>query len=205
MSSKYKVCNVFATEAVQSLSCTRHTGTESSAPHENESSISKPSSSTSSQTSRMEQPDINLAPDNSNSCVSTQPRARFPTPKVNDTSRAPTDSSPTICTVIASCPLLDLLESLSVSFFLWFPVAWYNRATLQRPPTLHHGSPTTQAHSYLTSKNPPMCFMPPVDPATSKHTAAQTRFNASYTSPFRRVSPRRCHFCEQDHFLFFFL
>ena len=56
------------------------------------------------------------APDRINSCVSTQPRATSPAPKVNITSREPTESSLTVCNVFALYPPPYVLE----------PPIWYH-------------------------------------------------------------------------------
>ena len=77
---------------VPSLSCTRHTGTESCVPHGNASLIFKPFATTSSYTGQMGQPVTSPKLDSINSCVSTRLRARSFAPKVNATSRSPTDS-----------------------------------------------------------------------------------------------------------------
>ena len=54
---------------------------------------------------QLDQPTISPAPDRINSCVPTQPRARSSSPKVNITSREPTDSSLTMFIVLASYSL----------------------------------------------------------------------------------------------------
>ena len=92
------------------LSYMRHTGTASSVPHGSENWISKPSDTSFLPIERMVQTITNPTLDSINSCVLTQPRARSPAPKVNATSRVPTDSLLTTSTAFALYPLLCLLE-----------------------------------------------------------------------------------------------
>ena len=118
-----------------------------------------------------------------NSCELTQPRARSPAPKVNATSRVSTDSLLTTSTAPAFYPLLCLLEPPFGSIPLMVPGGLVKSSN---PPTssdaTSYGSLTTQALPRSTSQNPPIIrrSTPPVAPGTSKHTAAPTRFKASY-------------------------
>ena len=118
-----------------------------------------------------------------NSCVLTQPRASLPAPKVNATSRVPTDSLLTTSTAPAFYPLLCLLE-LPFGFIpLMVPGGLVKSSN---PPTFSdatsYGSSTTQALPRSTSQNPPIVrrSTPPVALGASKHTAATTRFKVSY-------------------------
>ena len=107
----------------------------------------------------------NLTLGSINGCVLTQPRARPPAPRVNATSRVPTDSLLTTSTAPAFGPLLCLLEPL-FSVFGRYVVRF-----LDNPgPAL------------IDVQNPPMIrrSTPPVALGASKHTAASTRFKASY-------------------------
>ena len=137
---------MYASEAVQLLSYMRHTGTASSVPHGNENWISKPSDTSFLSIGRMVQTITNPTLGNIYSCVLTQPRARSPAPKVNATSRVPTDSSLTTSTAPAFYPLLCLSEPPFGTIPLMVPGGLVKPSN---PPTssdaTSYGSPTTQA------------------------------------------------------------
>ena len=146
MSLRSQVTNAYAAEAVQFLSYMRHTVTASSVPHGNENWISKPFGTSILPTGRMVQTIPNPTLGSINSCVLTHPRARSPAPKVNATSRVPTDSLLTMSTAPAFYPLLCLLEPPFGSIALMVPGGFVKSSN---PPTSSdatlYGSSTTQA------------------------------------------------------------
>ena len=129
------------------------------------------------------QPSISPTPDRINRYVSTQQRARSPAPKVNDTSRAPTDSSLTISTVLPSFPRPYLVESSSGMTPWVVPGSLVKSNDYQTSSDATScGSSITQAPSLSTSQHPPITWRstPPVAPGASKHTAAPIQFKATY-------------------------
>ena len=118
-----------------------------------------------------------------NSCVLTQPSDRSPAPKASATSRVLTDSSLTTSTAPAFYPLLYLLEPPFGTIPLMVPGGLEKSSN---PSTssdaTSYGSSTTPALPWSTSQNPPIIrrSTPPVVVGASKHTAALTRFKASY-------------------------
>ena len=146
MSLRSQVTNVYAAEAMQLLSYMRHTGTASSVQHGNDNWISKPSDTSFLPIGRMVQTITNPTLGSINSFVLTQPRARSPAPKVNTTSRVPTDSLLTTSTAPAFYPLLCLLEPPFGPILLMVPGGLVKSSN---PPTssdaTSYGSSTTQA------------------------------------------------------------
>ena len=145
MSPKPKVTNVFAVEAVQSLSYMRRTEMASSAPHGNGNWIFKPSDASFLPIGRMVRNTTNPILGNINSCVLTQPRAISPAPKANATSRVLTGSSLTTSTEPASYPPLCLSEPLSGTTPSTAPGGWAKSSNLLTPPDVtSYGSLTIQ-------------------------------------------------------------
>ena len=107
-----RAINVYLAEAVLSLSHTRHTGMASSAPHGNESWISKPSDTSFLPIGQMVQTTTNPILGNINSCAIVQPRANSPAPRANATSQVLTGSSLLTSTEPVSSPPLYLSEPL---------------------------------------------------------------------------------------------
>ena len=174
---------MYAADVVQSLPYMRHTRTTSSVPYGNENWISKPFDTSFLPIGRMVQTITNPTLGSMNSCVLTQPRARSPAPKVNATFRVPTDSLLTTSTAPAFYSLPCLSEFPFGTIPLMVPGGLVKSSN---PPTssdaTSYGSSTTQALPRSTSQNPSIirCSTPPVAPGASKHTAAPTRFKASY-------------------------
>ena len=133
------------------LSYTRHTGTASAIPHGNENWISKPSDTSFLPIERMVQTITNPTFGSINSCVLTQPRARSPAPKVNATSRVPTDPLLTTSTAPDFYPLLCLLEPPFGSLPLMVPGGLVKSSN---PPT------SSNATSYGSSTGPALIDRP---------------------------------------------
>ena len=183
MSLRSRVTNVYAAEAVQLLSCMRRTGTAFSVPHGNDNWICKRSGTSFLLIGRMVQTITNPTLGSTTSCVLTPPRARSLAPKVNATSRVPTDLLLTTSIVPAFYPILCLLEPPFGTIPLVVPDGLVKSSN---PPTssdaTSYDSSTTQALPWSTSQNPPIIRRStlPVAPGASKHTAVPTRFKASY-------------------------
>ena len=155
----------------------------SSAPHGNESWISKPSDASFLPIGQMVQTTTNPILGNINSCAITQPRASSPAPRANATSQVLTGSSLPTSTEPVSSPPLYLLEPLFGSIP---STVLGGLVRSSNPPTpsddMLYDSSTIQVLSYSTSLIPPITrpFTPPVALGAPKPMAALTRSKVFY-------------------------
>ena len=169
----------------------------SSAPHGNESWISKPSDTSFLPIGQMVQTTTNPILGNINSCALTQPRANSPALMANATSQVLTGSSLLTSTEPVSSPPLYLSEP---PFGSIPSTVLGGLVRSSNPPTpsddMLYDSSTTQVLSYSTSLIPPITrrFTPPVALGASKPMAALTRSKVFYMLiPSRFHAPPRLY------------
>ena len=154
-----------------------------SAPHGNESWISKPSDTSFLPIGQMVQTTTNPILGNINSCALTQPRASSPAPRADATSQVLTGSSLLTSTEPVSSPPLYLSEPLFGSIPSTVLRGLVRSSNSPTPSDdMLYDSSTTQVLSYSTSLIPPVTrpFTPPVALGASKPMAALTRSKVFY-------------------------